>query len=196
MTGGTEQGVGRWVELLGGTAAELVGGRVAIAIRAAVKVWKLRRRDDADKEIGAELERAAGADERPDAARVAGPLDLDEADTLAVDFGLLLLQLWRQSGEADMGPFVEQLSGRVWSNASTYRESLAGAIYDGAEIRMVCRDAGVKMARVSLSGTSENQWFSVLEYARTQPPGLVLFILYLAAQRAPAETALLAWVRP
>jgi hypothetical protein len=184
---------GGWVDLLGTTAAELIGGRFAIGIRAAIGVWRMRGVAKADEEIGAELERSAEAGEAPDANRVAGPLELSEEDAAAVDFGLALVQMWRRDGDHDLEAFVKRSAGRVWTNAAVYRKSLANAALDSGEIKLLCRDAGVDLARVSLQGSAEQQWFSVLEYLRLQPSGLVLFLLYLAAKRAPAETALLAW---
>ncbi len=180
-----------WVDVTGSTLAELLGGRPAIAIRAAVRIWG-QAREKVNAQLSDELQRQPH-EANLSAENVLGPLGLSDLDTTAVDFSLSILAAWRRSETTDLPLFLDDLATNVWRNASHYRRLLAQVALDPAEIRLLCRDAGIDITRIQLSGSAEHQWFSLLELLRTQPLGQLLFLLYLASLRAPAEFRLRYW---
>jgi hypothetical protein len=181
-----------WTDILSSTTAGLVGGRIGVAIQAAIKIWS-QLGSSVNEKIGGELERSVIASDTPKPDEVAGPLGLEETEAVALEFILVLLKSWHESNVESFSDYVRTLSSNVWANARDYRKTISQAIYDPEEIRIVCRDAGLDMARISLQGSAERQWFTVFEYLRTQPPGLVLLLLYNAAQRAPNQNRFRVW---
>ena len=183
-----------WLALLGSSAALIIGGRVAIAIKTVVDLWMhVGGREIVNQQIDRELERATTVGELPQAAHVAGTLSISEEDTTAIDFALSLVQAWYLSEEESLEDFVKQAASRVWADATARRRVLQEAVWDPEEIRILCREAGLDMARISFQSTAEKQWFSVFEYLRNQRPAMLLYLLYLAARRAPAEAQLQVW---
>lgn len=175
-----------WVGTLGPTIADLVGGRAAIVLRGLIR---LRSDYRARAQGGADTTPPRGSNDSAGEA-----LELAPEDELAVQFIVAIGETWRRTNpDCDFADFVRDRAIAVWENGTAYREVLASIAWDPDDIRILCRDAGLDMSRVVLHGNAERQWFSVFELLRTQPGGQLLFLLFLASRRYPAEYRLRAW---
>ena len=181
-----------WAGTLASSAPALIGGRIGAAIQLAASLWAQLGPEE-NQRIANELERSAIASSQPDPLAIAGPLGLSEEDEIALELGLILMRDWHKSGIPNLSDYLQQLTDSVAQKRAQLRASLARTIYDPIDIRIICRDAGLDLARLTLQGSAEHQWFTILEYLRTQPIGFSLLLLYLASQRAPSVPDFRVW---
>lgn len=180
----------QWLEVLGGSAADLIGGRAAIAIRAAVALWK-QATPEADKAIETELDRSSEAGCLPDRVIATHQLALSPDQSLATDFALFLMQQWSHNRSFDsLEDYALAVVYVIRNQSPTLRALLSESVYDSEEIRLIAHDAGVNMSRLRLQGTAEAQWFSLIQHLHTQPPGQTLFLAYLVLRRMPGSDEL------
>lgn len=183
-----------WIRFIGGTSAKLLGGRPGIVLSALLEL-----RADAQREVSDKVEAAlppSRADVLPDAQVLADIIGLSDLDSTAVRCVFAIARSRSCTSAEDVEVALDELAIAVWRDSTELRSILSSTAYDGHEIRLLCRDAGLEMGRLHLDGSAERQWFSIFEYLRTQFPARLLLLLFVASERYPAEFRLRFWDGP
>lgn len=180
---------GDWFGTLASMSADLVGGRVAIVAHGLLKLRK---------EVRPQPPQAASGQTSGIVADLGDPntlteLGLGPEDAATARFLATLHRKWAASDYETVDDFVTSSAVRLWQDAAELRDALARTTGTLPEIRLLLSDAGVMAHRVDLEGAPEVKWQNVLRHMRTQAPGLLLFLVFLAHQRHPAEPRLSPW---